>query len=177
MKVSHIVLVLSILALVVIFISRRMRAKSGVPQGEIIYADNEALQTLTQPLSDPQTGLLGKPDYILRQKDSFLIPLEYKSGLAPESPYETHVLQLLAYCRLVEVNYNLRPPYGILRYRDREFQIPYSHEHEDELLKVIQEIRQYEGMDSAPERSHGSPSRCRACGYRQHCDRCLLFVA
>ncbi len=173
MKLSHIVLILSVIALVVIFISRRIRARSGVPEGQIIYSDNEVLQTLPKPLYDANTGLAGKPDYILKAKDGGLIPLEYKSSLAPASPYETHIAQLIAYCRLIEVTYHTRPKYGILRYQDKEFQVYYTRELEEGLLQTLAEIRECEASGCTPDRSHHNPARCRACGFKAVCDQNL----
>jgi CRISPR-associated exonuclease Cas4 len=173
MKLSHIVLILSVIALVVIFISWRIRARSGVPEGQIIYSDNEVLQTLPKPLYDAATGLVGKPDYILKGKDGALIPLEYKSSLAPASPYQTHIAQVTAYCRLIEVNYHVRPKYGILRYSDKEFQVFYTKELEEGLLQTLAEIRKSEASGCAPERSHQNPARCRSCGFKAVCDQSL----
>jgi CRISPR-associated exonuclease Cas4 len=173
MKLSQIVLILSVLALVIIFISRRLRARSGVPEGQIIYADNEVLQTLPKPLYDPATGLVGKPDYILKGKGGELIPLEYKSSPAPASPYQTHIAQLIAYCRLIEVNYHVRPKYGLLRYQDKEFQVSYTRELEEGLQQTLAEIREAETSGCAPDRSHQIPARCRACGFNSVCDQSL----
>ncbi len=173
MKLSHIVLILSVIALVVIFISRRIRSRSGVPESQIIYSDNEVLQTLPKPLYDFSTGLAGKPDYILKAKDGGLIPLEYKSSPAPASPYQTHIAQLTAYCHLIEVNYHVRPKYGILRYSDKEFQVYYTRELEEGLLQTLAEIRDCESSGCAPDRSHDNPARCRACGFKAVCDQNL----
>ena len=174
MKLSQLVLILSVIALVVIFISRRLRARSGVPEGQIIYADDEVLQTLPKPLYDPATGLAGKPDYILKGKDGALIPLEYKSSPAPASPYQTHIAQLTAYCRLIEVNYHVRPKYGILRYQDKEFQVYYTRELEESLQQTLAEIRECEASVCSPDRSHNNPARCRACGFSAVCDQNLV---
>ena len=177
MKLSNIVLILSVIALVVIFISRRIRARSGVPEGQIIYSDNEVLQTLPKPLYDPTTGLVGKPDYILKGKDGALIPLEYKSSPAPASPYQTHIAQLTAYSRLIEVNYHVRPKYGILRYSDKEFQVFYTRESEEGLQQTLAEIRECEASGCVPDRSHQNPARCRACGFNTVCDQSLASMS
>jgi hypothetical protein len=47
-------------------------------------------------------GLTGKPDYILREGEE-LIPVEHKSRLmSAAGAYEGEILQLAAYCLLVE---------------------------------------------------------------------------
>ena len=59
----------------------------------------------------------------------------------PDAPYPGHVMQLAAYCHLVEQAYHVRPAYGVIRYDSQEFQIPYSPELERELGRVVQEMQ------------------------------------
>ena len=67
--------------------------------------------------------LTGKPDYVIKHDDGSLIPVEYKSAKAPNQPYESHIMQLAAYCALIESHFGTRPAYGIIRYSDRSFNI------------------------------------------------------
>ena len=103
------------------------------------------------------------------QADGTVIPVEVKSGPAPAKPWAGQVLQLAAYCLLVEVNYAVRPPYGILQYQDRAFAIEYSAELEDDLLDLLDDMRATAGdADVLP--SHDQPRRCARCGVRDACD-------
>ncbi|MEZ4516770.1 MAG: hypothetical protein R3C44_08005 [Chloroflexota bacterium] len=61
--------------------------------------------------------------------------------MAPTRPWEGQILQLAAYCLLVEENYGVQPPYGILQYKDRAFAIEYTDELEDDLLLLLDEMR------------------------------------
>lgn len=170
-------LLLLVLAVVVLWLSRRQQRSTGLPAGRVIYSDTDQWGKVERPLFDKATGLTGKPDYLVEQEDGdVLIPVEVKSGRAPSVPYDSHVFQLAAYCFLVERTYSTRPPYGILRYRDRTFAIDYTPELEEELLKLLDEIRaDTRQMEKGREidRSHHEPARCARCGYRNYCDQRL----
>ena len=103
--------------------TKRHRAL-GLPAGELIYEDADGQGALL--LSD-QYPLAGKPDYVVRLEDRRLVPVELKlSTQNVTTPYSNHVIQLAAYCLILE-DYSERPPtHGILRYADREFTIDYT---------------------------------------------------
>lgn len=164
-------LALAVLALMLLWQSARQRRASGLPPGRVIYTDTRAWGEVEKPLYDPVTGLTGKPDYVVEQNGLWL-PVEVKSGYAPPEPYQSHVYQLAAYCLLVERASGKRPPYGILRYRNRTYAIDYTPALEESLLDLMAEMRQAERRGEA-ERSHEEPSRCARCGYRGTCDQRL----
>jgi CRISPR-associated exonuclease Cas4 len=99
-----------------------------------------------------------------------IIPVEVKSGRAPEAPYDSHIYQLASYCLLVEKTYGKRPPYGIIHYRDRDFAIDYTQELESSLLDLLAEMKRDEHRKDVP-RSHEQASRCARCGFRNVCDQ------
>lgn len=84
-------------------------------------------------------NLYGKPDYILKEGATF-IPIEVKTGRTPDSPYLNHTMQLMAYCLLVEENYNVRVPGGILRYPEKEFKLEYTDAAKNSLRKLVFEM-------------------------------------
>jgi CRISPR/Cas system-associated exonuclease Cas4 (RecB family) len=77
-------------------------------------------------------------------------------------------MQLAAYCWLVDDVYGTRPPFGILQYQDQAFTIKYSPELEEELLHVLQEMRQDQQANDI-SRSHDDIAKCSACGLREKC--------
>ena len=115
--------------------------------------------------------LTGRPDYLV-EVDGVAVPVEVKSSFAPPEPYEGHVYQLMAYCLLVEHTYGKRPPYGILRYRNRSFSIEYTPEGERELRLLLDEMHDASRKKEL-ERSHDDQVRCVHCGYRSTCDQKL----
>lgn len=164
-------LFLLLAALVVLALAARQRRDSGLPGGRVIAADTSGWRRLEKPLYDPQTGLAGKPDYVVESR-GVRIPVEVKSGWAPPEPYDSHIYQLAAYCLLVEHDSGVRPPYGILRYRNRTFAIDYTPALEAELREVLDALRKQQKRIPA-DRSHAEPGRCVRCGYRKQCDQRL----
>lgn len=170
-------------AVVVFWLSSRQKKATGLPEGRVIYSDTGRWGKVEKPLYDAETGLTGRPDYLVAQEDAaILLPVEVKSTRAPASPYDSHVFQLAAYCLLVEKTYKTRPPYGILKYRDRTFAIDYTPALTLELSHLLDEIRQDQqrvGRKSSKahagglDRSHEEPARCARCGYRRICDQRL----
>lgn len=164
-------LFLLLAALVVFWLASRQRKATGLPTGDIIYADPGGWLKAEKPLYDPLTGLTGKPDFLVQQGETY-IPVEVKSTSAPSLPYESHLLQLAAYCLLVERTYNHRPPYGILKYSNRTLRIEYSAELEQHLMDTLDQMRIQLRRGEA-DRSHEEPARCAHCGYRGICEQKL----
>ena len=147
------------------------RQETGLPQGRVTYVDTGAWDRCERPLFSRRHRLTGRPDYLVRTgKD--LIPVEVKSGAAPPQPYPAHILQLAAYCLLVEEQEGRAPAYGILTYGDRAFEIDYTSSLRAELLRVLDDIRRDLGAGDVA-RSHHQAARCRGCGYREQCDQQL----
>jgi CRISPR-associated exonuclease Cas4 len=135
-----------------------------------VEADLHGDRMATAPLYDPKLHLSGRPDLLLRRSEG-LIPVESKSMAAPPRPYEGHLIQLAAYCRLVDTTYARRPPYGLLRYADRTFAIAWDSHLEGKLERQVRKARLAAGF--LPDRSHRSAARCRACGFSAICDQRL----
>jgi len=165
------ILLLLLVGAVLLWLARRLRARSGLPAGRVVAADVGPWRRLDRPLFSRRHGLTGRPDYVVAD-GADLIPVEVKSARAPARPHASHVLQLAAYCLLVAETSGRRPPYGILRYADRTFQIPYTQELEERLLEVLEAMREDLAAGDAPRR-HQDPRRCAACGYREVCEEAL----
>ena len=150
---------------------RRLRRRTGMPGGRVIYSDTRAWRLCPEPLYAASVNLTGKPDYLVK-KWTYILPVEVKSSPAPTEPYRSHVLQLAAYCLLVDETYNQRPPYGLIHYDDRTFAISYTPQLEDELVDTIEWMRE-DMRDGQAERSHDDPARCRGCSYAIYCDQRL----
>lgn len=148
------------------------RKEANLPAGEIVSADTIPDHHRTEILFAPSIGLSGKPDYLVR-RDGGLIPVELKSSLAPEKPYDSHLIQLVAYCYLVEENYGIRPKYGILQYRDATYRVPYTDELENWLVETVQQMQESLLKGEEVDRNHRHFGRCAHCGVREYCDQRL----
>ncbi len=150
------------------FRSQNLRQQSGLPDGDVIYSDTGTWFPNAEPLAAPDFALVGKPDYLVQQTDGSIVPVEIKSGHAPQEPWEGHVLQLAAYCLLVDEVYGIRPSYGILQYQDKAFAIDYSDDLEEDLLDLLAEMRDSQ-FDGELDRDHNDWNRCARCSMRNAC--------
>ncbi|MBZ0291118.1 MAG: CRISPR-associated protein Cas4 [Anaerolineae bacterium] len=149
--------------------ARRRWRQLDMPAGTPVYQDTR--ETPGGLLISRGYGLNGKPDFLLRQ-GGMVIPVEVKTGKTPARPYPGHVMQLAAYCVLVEENYGVRPPHGVIRYPERQFTVTFTAALEESLANILDAMRQQRRM-AAVHRSHSNPRVCRACGYRERCDERL----
>jgi len=142
--------------------------RAGLPGRDIVLSDTE-LHPMRKPLVDPELGLSGRPDYVVRLSEEVWIPVEIKSSLAPQRPYPGHVYQLVAYAVLLERVLGKRVPYGFIRYPNRTFRISLNQGLYEEFFALLERMHTYLARGEEPGRSHTSPARCRACGYREIC--------
>ncbi len=164
-------LLLVTLALVLLWFSSRQRRGLGLPTGRVVYSDTGAERRVEQPLYADDLLLVGRPDYLVQSTEG-LVPIEVKSGRSPQTPYDTHIFQLAAYCILVTRNFKQRPAYGIIRYPQRSFRIQFTQQLENQLLSLLKEMRN--GLNLAElHRSHDVFARCNACGFGQLCEEHL----
>jgi len=172
MLIFYAAIFLILVAVVLLWQSGRAQKASGLPGGRVIYTDTRAWgDRVEKPLYDASLGLTGKPDYLV-EKGGRYIPVEVKSGRAPQAPYDSHIYQLASYCLLVEKTYDSRPPYGIIHYEDRDFAVDYTRALENSLLEILADMRRDERRQQVA-RSHESSARCARCGFRHICDQKL----
>jgi CRISPR-associated exonuclease Cas4 len=167
--ILYLAIALVIVALILFWQAGRTQKAAGLPGGRVIYTDTRAWGKVEKPLYDSSLGLTGKPDYLVEQKGRY-IPVEVKSGRAPQAPYDSHIYQLASYCLLVEKTMGSRPPYGIIHYEDRDFAIDFTRELENALLDILAEMRRDERHNEV-NRSHESRARCEKCGFRNICEQ------
>jgi len=145
--------------------ARDVRQKNGIPLGEVIYSD---LDRPARALYSRTLSLSGKPDYIVRDRKGRLIPVEIKSSRAKE-PYRSHILQLAAYCLLIEENYNVAVPYGIVVYSDKlQHKIEFDKHLRHDLLNTLKEMRGALEGSSQPKRLRQT-QKCRSCSFSRSC--------
>lgn len=167
----YLALALLIFAIFLFWQSNRQQKAAGLPGGRVVYTDTRNWGKVEKPLFDAALGLAGKPDYLI-EKNGQIIPVEVKSGRAPQAAYDSHIFQLASYCLLVEKTYGKRPPYGIIHYENRDFAIDYTRELESTLIELLADMREDDLKGSVP-RSHEQASRCNRCGFQNACDQRL----
>ncbi len=110
--------------------------------------DTGAWNRCERPLFSRRYRLTGKPDYLVRtgtapalRGPAGVIPVEVKSGAAPQQPYSAHVLQLAAYCLLVEEQESRTVPYGIIKYADKAFEVDYTPTLRAQVVDTLEAMR------------------------------------
>jgi CRISPR-associated exonuclease Cas4 len=132
--------------------------------GDVVYADSGAAEVLVSNLH----GLAGKPDYV-RKEGGEPIPVERKSRvLSASGAYEGEVLQLAAYCLLVEERFGRPVMRGQLLYQNTSLDVTFDDQLRSRLFDALATLRAAEQSEDVG-RSHNSRARCRGCGFRRVC--------
>jgi CRISPR-associated exonuclease Cas4 len=150
--------------------AKRLREEHGIEKGTIEYVD--ALDDSSEMLISEKYGLRGRPDYILK-KEGNLVPVEIKTGRVPKGPLFSHILQLAAYCLLMEEKYEKPPPYGIIKYSDVPHEIEYTPELKNILVSKLNDMKKIMKIGEA-HRNHNRPNKCRGCSRREMCPEKLV---
>ncbi len=141
------------------------KKKHSIVDGKIMYSD---LNVPAEPLFSPKNMLVGKPDYIVKN-DNNIIPIEMKSSMSLK-PWKSHILQLAAYCQLIEDTYGGFVPFGILVYNSsQQFRITFDPKIRFELESTIKKMR-YLQRTGKVARNHNDPHKCKKCSMKSHCE-------
>lgn len=141
--------------------AKKIRESSKV-RGRITYIGEGGEPRV---LWSEEYGLAGRPDYIL-ELDGELVPVEVKTGRVPRGPLFSHIIQLAAYCLLLEQEG--RVSHGILRYGSVEHVIDFDQNLRSLLLTKLTEMRAVMASGKA-HRDHDRPGKCRSCSRRDAC--------
>ena len=171
--ILFVALLLVAVGVILLTVSRRFGRKSGMPRGEVIYDD--ASGPAREQFISKRLLMAGKPDYLMKDRNGDLIPVEVKSSNAPRAgrPYESHLMQLAAYFLLLEDVLQRPVPYGLIRYRNRTLRVANSDELRARLMDLIAQMRRLMARDVA-RRNHNRAQRCSRCSVAHACDERLV---
>lgn len=165
-------LILFLLGGFILWFALRLRRQTGIPWVRVVSSDTNGWLPLERPLFARAYGLTGKPDYLLKLARAY-VPVEVKPTRRAAQPYASDLMQLAAYCLLVEVALGQSPPYGLLRYAETTFRINYTPSVRAELLATLDDMRADLAANDCA-RSHNEPRRCAGCGFLEVCDEALF---
>lgn len=141
------------------------RRKTGV-RGKLSYVDTE--EARPKLFLSLKHGLSGRPDYVLVAGEEH-IPVEAKTGRTPRGPLFSHIMQVAAYCLLMEEEYGRAPPHGILRYPETEHEIDYDEALKQLVIDKLSEMRRVLDGRAEAHRNHNKPGKCKHCSRRDMC--------
>ncbi len=142
-----------------------LREKHDLINKAVDFVDDQTRNT--KLFISEKNGIRGRPDYVVLQGENH-IPVEVKTGRTPRGPLFSHIIQLGAYCLLVEENFGKAPPFGVLRYEKAEHEIEYNADTKNLVLSKIREMRAALAAGSA-HRNHNRPGKCIGCSRRAVC--------
>jgi CRISPR-associated exonuclease Cas4 len=151
-------------------LTRLLKRRHGIGEGSIEYVDTH--DDVSQVLFSERYGLRGRPDYVIR-RGNYMIPVEVKTGRVPRGPLFSHILQLAAYCLLIEEKHNLAPPYGIIRYSNVQHEIDYTEDLKNILTSKLKDMKNIIKTGVA-HRNHKRPNKCKGCSRREGCPEKLV---
>ena len=138
----------------------------GLPLGELVYEDADGQG---ETLSSSQYPLAGKPDYVVKLPDGRPVPLELKLNVEDASaPYSNHIVQIGAYCLILEDYFELPPTHGILRYADREFTVEYTPALRKKIIRMLVEMERCSDIQP-PVLQRQRAAKCKVCTFQAIC--------
>jgi len=144
---------------------KKMRISIGIPKGEIKYIDGIRM-IKPKVLYSKRFNLKGRPDLIILKGKEF-IPLEDKPEA--ERVYPEHLMELMAYCLLIEESFGLTPTHGILVLKDgRTEKISFTKKERERLLNTLGEMRGILKENKIPSPPEGE-EKCSRCQYYEEC--------
>ena len=142
--------------------SSSTREKQGLGAGETLALDD--LVMVSERLK-----IIGRPDRIVRH-GQFLIPEEWKPSA--RRIYPGHRLQVGAYCLLIEEEFGVRPPHGVVVLAEgKRVEVENSEELKAEVLSVAEKIREHRRNIEQEIQVQAVAAKCRACGQRKNCSQ------
>jgi CRISPR-associated exonuclease Cas4 len=168
-----VVVALIVVALLLGVVSAMLMRRSGL-RGRVVASDSVVARP-SRALRSAHHGIVGKPDYLI-EEDGRIAPVELKPSRESNSPWLRDVVQLAAYCLLLEETEPRFAGYGYLRYANRTFRIDFTDRVRGELLRTIADMRaDLSAADVAP--SHRDPRRCARCMLVRVCGRVVVTAS
>lgn len=157
-------------------IARTLGRSTGLPGAAEIVA-NDAVRGRGQLFVDRESGLVGKPDYLRRERTGGwlirYVAAEVKPNRRRDTAYDGDVLQLLAYIVLTMAHFGSRAArYGYLAYANQTWRIEADEVAVQRVYATAQAMRTAHALPVV-HRSHSNQRRCQSCSVRDQCSESL----
>jgi hypothetical protein len=136
-------------------------------------------QNRVQMLRDPESGLQGKPDFLIRRRvflSKRVVPVESKPSRRGRAgqPYPWDRLQVAAYVILTRAFYGARAArFGLIHYANAEHTVRLDRALEREVQRAREGVLAVQAAGGNVPRSHNEAWRCRHCPFASVCDQRL----
>ena len=132
-----------------------------------VVASDSGVSRPAPVLRSARYGLAGRPDYLVEERGR-VVPVEVKPRRRSTAPWPRDVLQLAAYCLLVEEAEPRFGGYGYLRYASRTFRVDVTETMRANLVRTMAALRADLTADDV-DPSHADPRRCALCAMLRAC--------
>ncbi|QBD81494.1 CRISPR-associated protein Cas4 [Ktedonosporobacter rubrisoli] len=174
--VGGIALLLFSLALLTLLINERRYQRQrlieerqrtlGLPPGKLVY---ENIDGQAEPLYSNEYPLVGKPDYIIQLADGRPVPVTLKTTVQDATaPANHHIMQIIAYCLLLEDYFEQAPTHGILCYAEHNFTIDYTPTLRKKVIRLLGEMARCSQQEPPPLQKQ-KITKCRICAFQPIC--------
>ena len=160
-KVLDAAILLGLLGLLLVVLAMRGRRNRGLGSGQTVALDDVTFYS-------ERLKLVGRPDRIVRQGEN-LIPEEWKSA---KRVSEGHRLQLGTYFLVIEDEYGVRPPFGVVVLGDgSRTKVKNTERLRSKVLAIAEKIREHRRKLTEEIPVRPPAAKCRACGQRASCSQ------
>jgi CRISPR-associated exonuclease Cas4 len=162
-----VIVALLLAAVIALAVSVLLFRRFGI--GGRVVASDSGVARRARVLRSARYGISGKPDYLVEERGQ-IVPVELKPTRRSATPWLRDVVQLAAYCLLVEETEPRFAGYGYLRYANRTFRIDFTESLRAELLRTVAALRaDLTASDVDP--NHDDSRRCARCSLVQVCGK------
>jgi CRISPR-associated exonuclease Cas4 len=138
----------------------------GLPEGDLVYEDADGQG---EPLTSSAYPLIGKPDYVVQLPDGRPLPVELKLNVQDATaPFSNHIIQIGAYCLILEDYFEQAPTHGLLRYADREFTVEYTTALRKKVIRLLGEMEKCNNRQP-PALTKQKAAKCKVCAFQPIC--------
>ena len=134
--------------------------------GESLWQILEPKYKTELKISSEKLGLAGRIDRLEIWKDE-IIPFELKNKKADSKPYDSDVVQLVAYALLLEDNYSCNIRKGFIQYKDKKVDLAISDELKKDVLVLIDEVKRIDEQSCPPIQENFK--KCETCNLKEVC--------
>ena len=153
----------------------RYRRGPGAASGTTVVGSDTGVASVMM-LRDPEIGLRGKPDYILRELHvdrQLLVALELKPNRRSTRVYESDAVQIAAYTLMLRAEYgDEAATFGYMRYPSGIVRVELNPTLEARVAEIARAIRR-DRRAPAVHRNHDNAARCISCAMRSSCNERL----
>jgi len=160
------------------FVSKIINVATTLAKNKDLFRSDELPRTYFKgdPKFEWEVGmghsqLYGRIDCLVeKEKEREFFIWEFKTGIVPDEPFESHILEAVGYAVVYEQESEMKCiGLKILYYGEKEFDIAFTDFHREKVNSQVQELFEYEEKGEIPHILMNS--KCNECDFYDDCDK------